>query len=92
MPPTARAAEGQQATYGFRPEHLHLDDNGIPLTVQLVEPTGSETQVTARVAGTQIVGAFRERISARVGDTIRVLPDPAQAHLFHWETGARLTV
>jgi multiple sugar transport system ATP-binding protein len=92
MPPTARAAEGQAATYGFRPEHLRLDDKGIPVTVQLVEPTGSETQVTARVAGTQIVGAFRERISARVGDTIRVLPDPAQAHLFHGETGARLTV
>src|SRR5215210_9587604 len=34
--------------YGVRPEHLVLRDDGLPLTVAIVEPTGSETQVIAR--------------------------------------------
>jgi multiple sugar transport system ATP-binding protein len=73
-----------------RPEHLRLDGAGVPITVTLVEPTGSETQVTGRSGEAIVVGAFRERISAKVGETIHVMPDPALAHLFHGETGQRL--
>ena len=90
LPPDARASEGQRATYGFRPEHLSLVAEGIPLVVKLIEPTGSETQVSGKAGGAQVTGAFRERITARVGETIHVLPDPALAHLFHGETGQRL--
>jgi multiple sugar transport system ATP-binding protein len=90
LPTGASAAEGSRATYGVRPEHLRLDGAGVPITVTLVEPTGSETQVTGRSGETILVGAFRERISARVGEIIHVMPDPALAHLFHGETGQRL--
>ncbi|EHL95457.1 ABC transporter, ATP-binding protein [Acetobacteraceae bacterium AT-5844] len=90
LPTGARVSEGQRIIYGFRPEHLRLDGSGVPLVVTLVEPTGSETQVTGRSGKVQIVGAFRERITAQVGETIHVLPDLAQAHLFHRETGQRL--
>ena len=37
--------------YGLRPEHLRLEANGIPATVVVVEPTGSETQVIVRLDG-----------------------------------------
>jgi multiple sugar transport system ATP-binding protein len=90
LPTGASAAEGSRATYGVRPEHLRLDGAGVPITVTLVEPTGSETQVTGRSGEAIVVGAFRERISAKVGETIHVMPDPALAHLFHGETGQRL--
>ncbi|WP_159994212.1 ABC transporter ATP-binding protein [Roseomonas sp. 18066] len=90
LPPDARATEGQRATYGFRPEHLSLVAEGIPLVVTLIEPTGSETQVSGKAGSVAVTGAFRERITARVGETIHVLPDPALAHLFHGETGHRL--
>ncbi|MBO1075170.1 ABC transporter ATP-binding protein [Roseomonas marmotae] len=90
LPAGASAVEGQRATYGFRPEHLRLTEDGIPLTVSLIEPTGSETQVTGRNGTAQVVGAFRERITARVGESIHVMPDTALAHLFHGETGQRL--
>jgi multiple sugar transport system ATP-binding protein len=90
VPPGLRAAPGQGAVYGIRPEHIQLDAEGIPVTVQVVEPTGSETQVIARVGDSPIVCAFRERVSARPGETIRIRPDPALAHLFHQETGQRL--
>ncbi|WP_424138974.1 ABC transporter ATP-binding protein [Roseomonas chloroacetimidivorans] len=90
LPLPERAAEGQPVVYGIRPEHLRLSDTGIPVTVQLVEPTGAETMVTARMGNITLVGAFRERVSARVGDTLHVQPEPALAHLFNGETGLRL--
>ncbi|MBB5695266.1 ABC transporter ATP-binding protein [Muricoccus pecuniae] len=88
--PVGRAAEGQPVIYGIRPEHLRLSDTGIPVTVQLVEPTGAETMVTARMGDSTLVGAFRERVSARVGDTLHLQPEPSVAHLFNRETGMRL--
>jgi multiple sugar transport system ATP-binding protein len=90
LPMSDRASEGQPVVYGIRPEHLRLSDTGIPVTVQLIEPTGAETMVTARMGGSTLVGAFRERVSARVGDTLHVQPEPALAHLFNGETGMRL--
>ncbi|MFC3127680.1 ABC transporter ATP-binding protein [Pseudoroseomonas globiformis] len=91
LPPANGITEGQQVTYGFRPEHLRLDDGGIPAEIHLIEPTGSETQVTAEIGGMQITGAFRERIAARVGETIRILPDASVAHLFDAGTGRRIS-
>ncbi|MBZ6076765.1 TOBE domain-containing protein, partial [Microvirga puerhi] len=87
MPP---AAVGRPAYYGIRPEHFHLSDQGIPVEVSVIEPTGSETQVFARVQGRDMTCVFRERISAQPGETIRIQPDPALVHLFDNETGRRL--
>jgi multiple sugar transport system ATP-binding protein len=84
------APQGMPVTYGIRPEHLRLDDGGLPARVQVVEPTGSETQVLLRVGDTPLVGAFRERIGARPGEEIRVVPDLPLVHLFAGETGRRI--
>jgi multiple sugar transport system ATP-binding protein len=75
--------------YGVRPEHFVLNAEGLPAKVHVVEPTGSETQVMADFAGTPIVCAFRERIMARPGETIRITADPALVHLFDAATGER---
>jgi multiple sugar transport system ATP-binding protein len=88
MPSSARNGAGY---YGIRPEHMRLaGDDGIPATVQIVEPTGSETQVMLRVGDTPLTCAFRERISARPGETIRVSPDLSLVHLFASGSGQRL--
>ena len=95
--PDALHAPGRQAIYGVRPEHLQLAANdgiGVPLLVQVVEPTGSETQVHGHL-GSQpnalpVMGAFRERVAARPGDPITITTDPALVHLFDRDTGARL--
>ena len=90
--PLGNGAASRQgpAVYGIRPEHLRLDGNGIPATVQVVEPTGSETQVLMRIGGQPVVGAFRERVSAKPGEILPVMPDPALIHLFDQQTGHRL--
>jgi multiple sugar transport system ATP-binding protein len=85
----ARPADGP-AVYGVRPEHLMLDPGGIPATVQVVEPTGSETQVLMRIGGQPVIGAFRERVTAKPGEILPVRPDPALVHLFDQQSGQRL--
>jgi multiple sugar transport system ATP-binding protein len=71
------------AIYGIRPEHLHLDPNGIEIDVVVLEPTGSETQVIGRIGSQSINGIFRERITAQPGSKIRVAPDLSVVHLFN---------
>jgi multiple sugar transport system ATP-binding protein len=79
------------AIYGVRPEHLRLASGGIPLKVRVLEPTGAETQVIGEIAGTPILGAFRERIAAAPGEVIFVGTDSNLVHLFDPETGERLS-
>jgi multiple sugar transport system ATP-binding protein len=57
--------------------------------VHVVEPTGSETQVLAYLGETLVLCAFRERVLARPGETIHVLPDTGVVHLFDAGTGQR---
>jgi multiple sugar transport system ATP-binding protein len=92
LPLGARGApnEGRPVVYGVRPEHFQLNPDGLPAKVHVIEPTGSETQVMAEFAGTSIIAAFRERVSARPGETIRIAPDPALVHLFDAQTGERM--
>ena len=41
--------------------------SGVPLMVQVVEPTGSETQVHGRLGALPVMGAFRERVDGPAG-------------------------
>jgi multiple sugar transport system ATP-binding protein len=84
------ASAGRPVVYGLRPEHIRIDAQGIPAEVIVVEPTGSETQVVLRTGGQEMIAVFRERLSARPGETIPIVPTLANAHLFDAETGRRL--
>ncbi len=91
LPLNGQASGAGDAIYGIRPEHIRLaPEGGIPATVQLVEPTGSETQVMVRVGDAPITCAFRERISAGPGETIQIMPDTGLVHLFDTNSGQRL--
>jgi multiple sugar transport system ATP-binding protein len=80
--PLPQGASDRVATYGIRPEHLQLAEDGIPARIVIVEPTGSETQVGLRIGETPLIGAFRERITGKPGDTLRIKPDMSLVHLF----------
>ena len=83
--------DGRAAVYGVRPEHFSLADDGAEAEVQVVEPTGSELQVVAKLGGEDIIAVFRERHQFRPGEKIRLKPDPRLVHLFDETTGKRLT-
>ncbi len=86
-----QGSDGRPATYGIRPEHFRLTADGLAAEIVVVEPTGSETQVVARIDGHEFVCVFRERISEGPGDTIRIAPDTSLVHLFDGESGKRLS-
>src|SRR5438876_7838225 len=83
-------SEGRPAVYGVRPEHFTIADDGAEAEIIVVEPTGSETQVFAKLGGEQVVAVFRERHQFNPGDKIRLKPDPSLVHLFDEATGKRL--
>src|SRR3954466_56326 len=83
-------SDGRAAIYGVRPEHFVIADDGAEADVQVVEPTGSETQVVAKLGGEDIIAVFRERHQFKPGDKIRLKPNPGLVHLFDEATGQRI--
>jgi multiple sugar transport system ATP-binding protein len=90
LPGQRNGSDGKPAVYGVRPEHFQLNPEGLPAKVHVIEPTGSETQVMAEFAGASVICAFRERVSAKPGETIHISPDTSLVHLFDADTGQRL--
>ncbi len=84
------SSDGRPAVYGIRPEHFTIADDGAEAEIVVVEPTGSETQVFAKLGGEEVVAVFRERHKFEPGDKVRLKPDPALVHLF--DGGDRKTI
>jgi multiple sugar transport system ATP-binding protein len=84
------ANDGRTMTYGIRPEHLDLADDGFEAEVVVIEPTGSETQLFARLGEQEIVAIFRERHDFAPGQKIRLKPRAPVAHLFDATSGQRI--
>jgi multiple sugar transport system ATP-binding protein len=84
------ASDGKPVTYGIRPEHLEFADDGIEAEVVVVEPTGSETQIVARIGAQDIIAVFRDRRAVAPGDRVHLRPRARAAHLFDKESGKRL--
>ena len=85
-------SDGRPAIYGIRPEHFVIADDGAEAVIQVIEPTGAEIQVVAKLGGNDVIAVFRERHQFKPGDTIRLKPDPRLVHLFDEASGQRLTV
>ena len=76
-------------TLGIRPENVVVTPGGLPLSVELVEPLGSETLVHGRLAdGTALL--VKQPGATPVGESLTVALPPAALHVFDAATGARL--
>ncbi len=82
--------EGRAVIYGIRPEHLTLAEDGLPVTVGVVEPTGSETHLIAHVNGHDVTAVFRERHAFRPGQPIHLRPQEGHVYVFERDSGARI--
>jgi multiple sugar transport system ATP-binding protein len=87
---TPNGADGKPAVYGVRPEHFTLADDGAEAEIQVIEPTGSETLLVAKLGGQNVLAVFRERHPFKPGEIVRLKPDPRLVHLFDQTTGERL--
>jgi multiple sugar transport system ATP-binding protein len=74
---------------GVRPEDLHFAevDNGlaIPSEVYVVEPMGNETLVDVRIDGKRVAVRTGRGFRERIGSTVGVIFDPADACFFNAE-------
>jgi multiple sugar transport system ATP-binding protein len=88
--PETAPEDGTDVIYGIRPEHIQIGEGGVPMSVVVVEPTGSETQVFAK-SGTDLIDALvKERIQARPGSELGFIIDPSYVHFFDRKTEIRL--
>ena len=90
VPVNARLEENREVVLGIRPEHLEIAADGFAAEVVVVEPTGSETQVFARLGGLEIAAVFRERHEFAPGQRIRLRPRADCLHLFDPSSGLRI--
>ena len=101
LPRESRSAMSDgSATFGVRPENLHLvgdGEQGVEVRVDLVEELGSDAFVYGTVAGSerepepqQLVTRVDPKSAPRAGQTVRVAPDPGAVHLFDAASGERL--
>ncbi len=79
-----------KAVYGMRPEHMKIADNGVPVAVEIVEPTGSEIMVMGKLGDQPVTCLFRERLTVRPGDVLTIAIDPATSHVFEPEKACAL--
>ena len=86
-----RNSDGRPVTCGIRPEHFELGRGNVDAEILEIEPTGSETHVLARVGEHDVMGVFRERISAAPGEKIRFATYSSRVHVFDKETGRRIS-
>ena len=88
-------AGGRKVVYGIRPEHVALarpGEPGVEAEIELVEPTGAETQIYSTIAGHRVVLAVRERRDLQPGDRVSLAIDGALSHLFDAATERSLRV
>jgi multiple sugar transport system ATP-binding protein len=92
LPNGAAAPPERKVVFGIRPEHLSLgaSSDGVAADVQVIEPTGAETQVFVEMAGTQVTAVFTDRHDFQPGDRIMLRPRPETIHLFDADTGRHL--
>ncbi len=85
------APDGARIVYGVRPEHIRLAaDAPIKCQVAVVEDTGSETIVLAKIGQDPVTVLLRERADIAPGDVVGLNPVAGSAHYFSAKSGVRL--
>jgi multiple sugar transport system ATP-binding protein len=91
LPPGLDTAPGRALTIGVRPEHLALaDDSAVRLRVDIVEPTGDETNLYGKVGEELVCVRLHRRVAVSPGDTVALGWPLDRLHVFDTASGRRL--
>ena len=88
--PASPPSPAAPVVYGIRPEHIDIGEGGLPARVSVLEPTGSETQVFARLGSDAIDAVVKDRLDVQPGEEIPLRIDPRRVHVFDGASGARI--
>jgi multiple sugar transport system ATP-binding protein len=83
-------SEGEKVVCGIRPEHVQFGAQGTEAVIDLIEPTGSDTQVHLMVGATRIVALSRARLAEKEGEFVKISFNQEGIHFFSSETGQRI--
>jgi multiple sugar transport system ATP-binding protein len=90
-PSSTKAAPGQKVVLGVRPEHLRPTTGaGVSATINVLEPTGPETHIYAKVGNNEVCAITNEYVDMRAGSPITLTFPAERAHLFDAASGAAL--
>jgi multiple sugar transport system ATP-binding protein len=82
---------GQAITLGVRPEHLGLASNSpVRLKVDIVEPTGDETNLYGKVGDELVCVRVHQRVEVQPGQVVALTWPLDRLHVFDSTTGRRL--
>lgn len=90
VPEGANLSDGQIVRAGIRPEDLIVADTGLSMRVKIVEPTGAEIHVGAKMGDVPMTVVLRDRHDLHPDQALTVAPLPGRVHLFDPKTEARL--
>jgi multiple sugar transport system ATP-binding protein len=82
---------GRRVVYGIRPEDIVLGGRDLAVSVDVIEPTGPETQVLGMVGGERVTILLKSRVGYQLGDVVHFAIDHNRAHVFDAESGRRLS-
>jgi multiple sugar transport system ATP-binding protein len=86
--PNLSKMSGRKVVLGLRPEHIYLKPNGrqsvskVPATIDVVEPLGHRTILTARTAAGLLQLEAEAMPGLKPGDNVDLFFDLERAHLF----------
>ncbi len=91
LPAGPGLAPGRAITLGVRPEHLRLADaSAVSLRVDIVEPTGDETNLYGKVGGELVCVRLHQRVEVVPGQAVPLAWPLERLHLFDTDSGRRI--
>jgi multiple sugar transport system ATP-binding protein len=88
IPDGCKATEGQKVKFGVRPEHMTIQStdatpgSSLKATVEVIEPTGADTQLSCRVGQQPMSIVIRDRTPLSPNASVFLGIDLPRAHLF----------
>jgi multiple sugar transport system ATP-binding protein len=82
--------DGADVELGVRPEHIEAAANGRALSIEMVEPMGSDLLAWTKLGGAPISLRLPAESPSKRGDRVAVTISPAKVSLFDRTSGRRL--
>jgi multiple sugar transport system ATP-binding protein len=91
LPAGPGLAPGRAITLGVRPEHLRLADaSAVSLRVDIVEPTGDETNLYGKVGDELVCVRLHQRVAVVPGQAVPLSWPLDRLHVFDTASGQRI--
>jgi multiple sugar transport system ATP-binding protein len=82
--------DGADVELGVRPEHIEVAANGRELSIEMVEPMGSDLLAWSKLGGASISLRLPAESPSKTGGRVAVTISPAKVNLFDRTSGRRL--